>query len=376
MISKKINILFAFIMLLSMISMAKKIKFEEAESALTIQGISTFITVGDLNKDGKADLLISMWPKGVYAFYQKDGKFPQKPDWSFSKNKLCGGTIIKDLNDDKVNDLAINSFRDKYVFLFDGKKNLKDPEKIYNTNISRINQNMQVAKLTVSGIYSFVTGPLLRTKTRAGAFKSTYIYGPRQNDNMHPAIADLNSDGKLDIVFAGYKTKSIRLYGGPVPDGRSFKQGAAAFFNEFPVGEKIASVGIIDVNNDERNDIIYSTKDGVFAIIQQNPTGFSNNQKAEIILKAPNAKLFTADVNKDQINDLILASTGNIYIFSGAESIKDKNLKDADAHFKTKKRHVFYTVALKDINSDGLCDIVAGEYRGKKTNIVIFKQQK
>jgi hypothetical protein len=376
MISKKINILFIFALMLSISSMAGKIKFDKAENAVSLDGISNFITVGDINKDSKDDIVVSMWPKGTHIFLKKDGKYPQKADYVLNKDKACGGTIIKDLNGDKVNDLAINSFTDKFVLIFDGQKALENPEKIYNTNISRVNQNMQVAKLIPSEPYSFVTGSLLRTKTKDGTFKATYIYGPKINDNFLPAIADLDSDGKLDIVFGGWKNKTIRAYGGPVPAGRAFKIGHASFFYEFPVGEKIQSVAVIDINNDERNDIIYSTKDGVFAIIQQSPAGFDNKQKAENIFKAPNAKLFKADMNKDEIDDLIMLADGNIYIFSGAESIKGKTLTDANSHIKAKKRHIFRTIAVKDINKDGLVDIIAGEFRGKKSNILILKQQK
>ena len=376
MIAKRTNILFFFIAILGVNSMAGKIEFSKAEPTVSIEGIATFITVGDINKDSKNDIVVSIWPKGAHIFLKKDDKYPQKADYVLNKDKACGGTIIKDLNGDKINDLTINSFTDKNILIFDGKNNLANPEKIYNTNISRINQNMQLVKVIPSVQYSFVTGALLRSRVKDETFKATYIYGPKVNDNFIPAIADLNADGKLDIVFGGWKNKTIRAYGGPLPGGRSFKVADASFFHEFPVGKKISSLAVLDINSDERNDIIYSTEDGVFAIIQQSPAGFDNSQKAEILFSSKNAKLFIADINKDQLDDLLMIDAGNIYIFSGAESIKGKKLADANTHFKAKRRHIFTTLDVADINKDGLLDIIAGEFRNKKSNILIFKQQK
>ena len=69
-------------------------------------------------------------------------------------------------------------------------------------------------------------------------------------------------------------------------------------------------------------------------------------------------------------------SGSKAYIFSAAKTIKGKKLDEADRILEASPGHVFTVLAFKDVNLDGLCDIVAAQAKGQETKTVTFYQEK
>jgi hypothetical protein len=341
-----------------------------------LKGICYHLAVGDLNKDGKEDILVSLWPNGVHAFFQNDGKFPSTPDWTFDHDRVCNGVIIKDLDGDNVNDLAIYSHIPRTVFLFSGKNNLKDPEKLVNGNTG--NSGLLTVKLA-EGEYTFLSGPGLRSMMKDGKFANGYVCGPKNNDNAAVTAIDINNDDNTDLIFVGNVNPSIRIYGGPINPVGMLVPAAAKFFYELNTEKKLlwqVPPAVIDINSDGRLDIVFAAKEGVFAFIQQSPCEFSNDQKPELLFSQAADQLYAVDLDNDKRNDLVLMSGSKAYIFSAAKAIKGKKLDEADRILEASPGHAFTVLTFKDVNLDGLCDIVAAQAKGQETKTVTFYQEK
>lgn len=362
----------------AIMSVAGEFNFSDGQDAIQgLKGICYHLAVGDLNRDCKEDILVSLWPNGVHAFFQQDGKFPSTPDWTFDHDRICNGIIIKDLDGDNINELAINSPGIRTVFLFNGKNNLNDPAKLVNNNS---NSGLSVTKLG-EGEYTFLSGPGLRTGMKDGKFVNGYVCGPANNDNASVVAGDVDNDGNMDLVFVGASKHSIRLYGGPLDPRGMLSPACAKFFYELDTGKNLLSPWnvppvIIDINKDERSDIVFSAKEGIFAFLQQSPCEFSNDQKPEMLFTQAVDQLYAVDLDNDKRNDLVLMSGSKAYIFSGAKTIKGKKLDEADRILEASAGHVFTVLAFKDVNQDGLCDIVSGQAKGQETKVSIFYQRK
>ncbi len=313
---------------------------------------------GDVNNDGKKDILVSIYEKNgpVFVYYQKDGKISSTPDLVLPLKKPRG-IVVKDIDGDGKNDIIVNKSR-RILYLCYAKNNFK-PEEHFDVNMTSndlLDVNLNKSTELSASLLGLAVWWRIGTD---GSVKQTYIERSPDNLSGFPAAGDLNNDGAMDLVYP--KDCSLIIYYGPFPPVGKI---TAEMLDKSNVIEtengKINRVCIADYNGDSRLDIATKTKTGIYIYNQGSPIGFGNQASTKIIGDFWEIK--SADVNGDKRDDII-AISGNlkhIYVF-----LQKKDGKFSESALKadqTISGNKYYSLTIDDINGDGKKDLCVSGY--------------
>ena len=173
------------------------------------------------------------------------------------------------------------------------------------------------------------------------------------------ALADVNGDGKLDIVTANSASQTVSVL---------LNNGSGTFANQvtYTVGMAPLSVVIADLNGDEKPDLAVANSTGVdmfgtVSVLLGVGDGTFQNQVTYGVGQTP-SWLTVGDVDGDGHLDLITANSGvsGDAPFGGVSVLRGKG----DGTFtvgtvETPSRP--YSVAVADFNKDGRLDLVSAE---------------
>lgn len=193
-------------------------------------------------------------------------------------------------------------------------------------------------------IISFATAQSAPPATFAHAV--AYPTNGTQSNSM--AVADLRSDGKLDLVVGNSSTISVLLGNG---------DGTFAPAVTYAGGSIANSLAIMDMNGDGTLDIVAGDSN-VISVFLGNGNG---TFQAAIVTTMAHSALAVADVDHDGKQDVVLATT------SGLATLLGKG----DGTFKapvTTSTVSSSALAVGDLNKDGKPDAVIITYPGLITN--------
>lgn len=187
-------------------------------------------------------------------------------------------------------------------------------------------------------------------------------------DNESPTFADLNGDGKPEIVCVnngnfGYASPD---WSNPTAKWKFTPISAGGTWQRFTHG-----LGLGDLNGDGRLDVLF--KDGWF----EQPASLAADAAWKLhkhYFAPASAQMFAYDVNGDGLTDIVTALAAHGYGFAWYQQLKDKDANGSPRF----KAHVFmnkeprenrygvtfseiHAVELVDIDGDGLKDIVTGK---------------
>jgi hypothetical protein len=236
--------------------------------------------VADVNGDGRADIVTTRSGTGLVnsllVYLQRaDGTLaPAMPFKMTSTYCIPTSITIGDLNKDGKNDIVVGT-------LSDGPDRADDP------------CGLQVFLQDASGNLG---APMLLPTLNAFRVK----------------LADLNRDGMLDIVGAGYNTGSISV----------FKQGAGGVFaaSNYQVTTGTDDFALGDINHDGMIDIVQMRgldRGLQFAVLAQKTDGtFAAAKYYDLPPPFPATggvlgNLTVADINEDGLADVVVTVTGN-----------------------------------------------------------------
>jgi hypothetical protein len=282
---------------------------------LTNDFISEGVTVGDVNRDGKMDIIA-----GLYWF--------EAPDWK--RHEIAPGKIYNPGKD------YCNSFLN------------------YGMDVNQDGWIDQV-------IIGFPGTPAFwyeNPKNKGGYWKKHDIMNDVGVGNESPNFVDVDGDGHIDILCADVNAKQIVWLSPPIKKGDTVWTRYPISAAKAPGTDKFShGLGMGDINGDGRADIII--KSGWF--------------EAPVDRKQPNwifhpadfgedcSEMYAYDVNGDGYNDVISASAHKYGIWW------HEQIRDAQGNVTWKLHEISkafsetHGLALVDMNGDGAPDLVTGK---------------
>jgi hypothetical protein len=187
------------------------------------------------------------------------------------------------------------------------------------------------------------------TNNGSGIFQSNATYSVGSYGAFQIAAADLNGDGKTDLIVPGYFTNTITVL---------TNSGGALHFNAtYTVGNGPAFVAVADLNGDGWPDVVVANYyDSSVTVYTNSPGGILHSNATYSGLSGAQA-LAIADVNEDGKPDLIV---GNFQ--SDTLSVLTNDGSGGFALATTLPTGMGTTfVVAADLNGDGRVDLVSAE---------------
>jgi len=206
--------------------------------------------------------------------------------------------------------------------------------------------------------------------TGAGTFGAATFYSPGANSSPRGVtVADVNNDGLPDLVTANNSSNTLGvLLGKSAASGGGFQpaqQYATEPQTQYP--SRPYSVAVADLNGDGLPDLVAANfgtntlgvllgksaaSGGGFEPVQIYPTSTGGSLPRDVKV---------ADVNGDGVPDLItaLSNTGDIGVLLGKSAASGGGFQPVQTYSLGRGDAYPYSVVVADINADGLPDLVA-----------------
>ena len=363
---------FLILLLASAISANAQLYFNTAPTiTLNSTGYSTGAAFVDINKDGFLDLVFSdgndMERGRIYVYLNNNGTFPLTPSWQSSDIDYHGKLAVGDINNDGFPDVAVSVYLGAAGFSQMGKV------KIYLNNNGVLSSTPSWVSADSMYTFSCTFGDMngdgyLDLCVAAG---ERYYNRPDQMRiyfNNHGNIAtlpgwksaesfygmdikcaDINKDGKLDLLIAGERgaARMYLNYGDSIATVSSWMSTDANSFSN--------SCYVADVNNDGFLDFAVSDNNqlggsGKFKVYMNNAGTLSTTPSWTSSWGGYGSGIAIADLNNDNLPDYIAGGWWQpLRIYQNFSGNYQPN-----PLFTSSTGSVIETIAVGDYDNDGL----------------------
>ncbi|HVI06756.1 MAG TPA: FG-GAP-like repeat-containing protein [Candidatus Binatia bacterium] len=372
--------------------------FQAAVTYSTTAPDATGVAIGDINGDGHMDLAVSNscsnsnnCDAGSINIFlgNGDGTFQAAVGYGSGGNNAAG-IVLTDINGDGKPDVLVANVVDLNGNWMDGAVAsvlLGNGDGTFQTPVTYAAGNYSATSITLADVngdgnpdillgsncadnYNCLTGAVgVLLGTGTGAFQAGISYNSDAWATYSVAMADVNGDGKLDLLLGNECNNAVSCNSGVASvllgngDG-TFQPGVA--YNSGGLNSLGITVG--DVNGDGKPDLLLANECtdnnctvGSVSVLLGNGDGTFQPQVSYSSGGIYTYSIVLGDVNGDGIPDLIAASQcSNSNCTNGEVSVL---LGNGDGTFQSAVPYNsagFYTfaVALADVNGDGKLDIV------------------
>jgi outer membrane protein OmpA-like peptidoglycan-associated protein len=320
------------------------------------------VALGDVNKDGKIDVVSCSNLDGKINVHLNDGKGRFNNNTTYQGGNYNRAVCVEDFNKDGWPDIATVSVKDMKVnwFMNDGT-GLFGPKKTISAS-GGFPHDIKAADINQDGYMDLVTVTNINAKVNvhygdgAGNFTAAKSFITEAKPRS-VVVADLNKDGIPDLIV-GTDSRTVNYLLG---------QGGGKFapFRYVISGGANWGLGVADFDNNGHLDICTASYiDGWLSVhLNQGDLKFEKAQK--IISGDYNFDLVTGDFDLDGDIDIVTASTRdeviNVHLNDGKGIFGEKN-KVTSGNWNS-------GIAAADLDGDGDLDVVTSSIKDNNVNI-------
>jgi FG-GAP-like repeat/FG-GAP repeat len=284
------------------------------KTIITRDFISEGVAVGDLNKDGKMDIVA-----GYYWFEAPNWtKHEMAPSRTYDPRKEYCEAFLNfgmDVNLDGWDDVIIIDYPGKPAFWFENPKN------------------------------------------KAGAWSKHIIADSMGIGNESPGFIDIDGDGRLDILCGDVKKNQIVWLQAPLKKGQTEWKRFALSKEKVAGTERYShGIGFGDVNMDGIKDVVI--KDGWFEGKKDLKSG--DWEFHALNLSEPCSHMQVFDVNGDGKNDVVTASAHALGVWFH-EQIDEQGKVNFKTNVMSKTTSQTHSSIMADLNGDGKKEYITGK---------------
>ena len=337
------------------------------------------VALADVNGDGYPDIITANYGDNTVSVLlgNGDGSFhtdpyssPGLPAGTFAVGQGPSSVVVADINGDGRPDLVTAN---------DGHPDYLGTAKYYGHTVSVLLGN---------GHGAFQPDP----SSSPGLPVGTFDVGIEPKS---VAVADVNGDGHPDIVTANYEDNTVSVLlgngkGNFAPEPYSFAGGTAG---TFAVGNNPQSVAVADVNGDGRPDIVTANYDDTVSVLLGDghgnfaPTPYSSTglTAGTFAVGSDPYSVAVADVNGDGHPDIVTANYGTASYGQNTVSVLLGNGQGnftPDLYSSTGLSPGTFavgsspkSVTVADVNGDGHPDIVTANYGDNTVSVLLGNGQ-
>jgi hypothetical protein len=336
------------------------------------------ILAGDLNADGAPDLVATNGRSSTVSILLGDGRgrFAAAPASPLSLPTPPHLAALGDLNADRHVDLAVTSHdsHDVQVFLGDGHGRFAaaagSPFAALPSGRAH-NHGLALGDVDGDGDLDLATTddeahcvPVLLNdgKARFAAAPASPFSVAREPYPL--ALADLNGDGRLDLLTPNVGAASVSVLLG---DGRAGFTRAAG--SPISVTSRPYSVSSADLNGDSRIDAVLAHDDStaVTILLGDGRGGFRNAPRSPLDVGKRVWKSVVHDMNQDGKPDLVLGAGGvaAVLLGDGAGGFRPAG----GSPFRVGREA--WSVAVADFDRDGKPDIASADLAADTVSVLL-----
>jgi hypothetical protein len=297
----------------------------QAAKTIAVGNSTAYMAVGDVNNDHNPDLIVSAATKTAVGFKvllgEGNGSF-HTPVMITALNGAAGGPlVVGDLNNDGHMDVVSSSTSGSAeVFLGNGNGTFREQSSFYDGGGADSEGQPLLADFYGKGKLDFAVGNYgymgfqgnvtLFEGNGDGTFSNPTSY----NAGFFPvwlAAADLNDDGKLDLVAGNAYSNSVSVL---LNQGKGVLKGSpnnylTGFLESDLQTPNPGLLSIGDFNGDGKPDVAVAAKSGVNVLL--NAGGGVLHAPASVEIGQYTGQTFAADFNGDGHLDLAVETVGN-----------------------------------------------------------------
>lgn len=375
--------------------------FLPPQYCLTGGYVAASVTVADVDGDGKPDVVIANRgvnisdDSGLVSVLRGNGDGTLQDAQTYNSGGIFADRVaVADVNKDGHPDVVVlnqcttntgcNDASDSSVGILLGNGNgTFQAAQVYDSGgilpvamtIADVNgdsyPDLIVANRYQAGGDSFANGSVaVLMGTGDGAFHTAHTYNSMGNSAQSVAVADVNRDGKPDVLVSNFTLNGIDWSSDSVAvmlgrgDG-SFQ--AAPTYSPSRVLQS-NSAAMADLNGDGKTDLVVTDYFGAVDVLLGQGGGTFLAPKTYASGGFSAQAVTIADVNRDGIRDLVVANqcAGNSDCSNtAANGSVGVLLGNADGSFQPTQTYdsggrFANSVAVADVNGDGIRDLVVG----------------
>ena len=352
------------------------------------------LIVGDVNGDGKDDVLVAHQPgfcgnpyalPTIEVFLSNgDGTLTLNVNTAaVSTSYLSGGTLA-DVNHDGKLDLVVvdeNNPANVFTLLGNGDGTFQSATSVALSGTA--GNYVTFADLNFDGLLDIADLDFSSNEftvylaTSATTYAPAAVYPTSDNafDGCSLTFGDLDGDGKPEAASANCYDNNITIYknngGGSFQNGVYYAAGVNA---GNPVDLVPYAVTIADVNGDGMNDIVSTNYDGgdVTILFGNGDATVNVPSMGYAIGYFPPTSAFVGDINGDGTADIVV--TDGLFSLAYMKGYGDGTLRGARDYFSSVSTNSGYgvNVASGDFNGDGYPDFAASNQNDPSQGVSVF----